>query len=671
MYSVYFGIDFGTTRSCITAIYDKTITTLNLTSKYNQKTIDSVVSYYSDNTHLVGVNDPNAHHIVLYPKNNLNDNNNFIATIHILSYMVDKAIEQCNNVQRPIKAILTVPTRFNELQRNSIKKAASIAGIDCIQLLHEPTAAAISYGITEQNNGSVIVYDLGGGTLDITMIDIDNDLFHVIDTEGDISVGANEVNNIIYDNIILNNSIPLLAINDEIEQKKLLLSSDSSLLWVNLCKRYNNTVINTSLSKEQLTMFLSDWYKKCNDPLIKILNKAKDAHFEPLMILLVGGGTKTFGLTDCLKKSAGTIPVYEHPNPDCLISQGAAIKAFGHNPTVSTAITLIDTVSLTLGIDTNGTFTPLITRGNVLPCSSLKKFTTTEDNQTTIEIAIYQGERAEIRHNELIDTLILQLNTPKAKGLPVIDVTFSIDNSGMLTVTAQESSDGAENSITIDKYSFQKKTSEIDSIIEEYHKNKHLDNLKQQVIETSIRIREMIDHILLNISSEHTKLDQSFVQLHTHRLTHISIPDNINELNALKVFLEKEYEFFLVQKEMFQSHNTDVDADLSFNDDEYDEEVLIQELSACTLTDSDQCIMSGLLSCTKEIRLRGLKNLHARYITIDIDERQQLIDELINNIEQFGLTSHTKSILLTYLKQTNDDIDDINAFCEKIINEDI
>lgn len=677
MCSVYFGIDFGTTRSCITAIDDNGITTLNLTNHFT-KTIDSIVSYYANNTYAVGINDPFADKVVIYPKTNLNNPDNFSSAIHILSYMVDKAIEQCNTF-RPIKAVITVPTRFNESQRNIVKEAAVIAGIDCIQLLHEPTAAAISYGVNEKCNGSYIVYDLGGGTLDITMIDIDNELFHVIDTEGNITIGSNEVNKIIYDNIIQNNQIPFNIINAEIEKKKILLCSDYNLLWVDICKRYNDVMTKTSLSKEQLVMYLTKWYSRCCIPLTNILNKANKADLVIDKILLVGGGTKTIGLKDAIRKNAESILVYEHPNPDYLISQGAAIKAYGKNPLISTTITLLDTVSLTLGIDTGGTFTPLITRGNVLPCSALKKFTTTEDNQTSIKIAIYQGERTEIIDNELIDVFFLELASGKPKGVPVIDVTFYIDNSGILTVTAQDSKDGIENSITINKKSFEKTSLEIDKIIEHYHKNKHIDTQKQEILKLTICVREIIDHILLNINSEYNKLDTSYVEQHTNKLLNIVLPNNVDELNALKLFLTKEYDFCLIEKEIFQSHNADniideniikdkyIDNENNFYDD-YDDNELIKELTSSMLSDSDRCIMEGLLLCNKDIRIKGLKNLLARYTTLVIDERQQLINELLTNVEHFSLDDSCKTVLVEYLKNTDDSIDDINYFCQQIVD---
>ncbi len=361
------------------------------------------------------------------------------------------------------EAVITVPAYFNDSQRSATKAAGEIAGMKVLRIINEPTAAALAYGIDKKSEEKVAVYDLGGGTFDISVLDIDDGVFEVLATDGDTQLGGDD-----WDNTLINwivgefksaegmdlskQADALQRIKEEAEKAKIALSSsqsyDISLPFITMDetgpKHIQQTLTRAKL--EQLTDHLFDRTKK---PVLDCLKEAGVSASEIDELVLVGGMTRMPKVVETAEELAGKKP-NQGVNPDEVVAIGAGIQGGVLQGDVSDVL-LLDVAPLTLSIETSGSIaTPMIERNTTIPAKKSQVYSTAADNQPGVDIRICQGERKMFADNKLLGNFHLGDIEPAPRGTPQIEVTFDIDANGILHVSAKDKNTGKENKISIE-----------------------------------------------------------------------------------------------------------------------------------------------------------------------------------------------------------------------------
>ncbi len=360
------------------------------------------------------------------------------------------------------QAVITVPAYFNDAQRNATKDAGKIAGLEVLRIINEPTASSLSYGLGDRNEGIIAVYDLGGGTFDISILEVADGVFEVKSTNGDTYLGGDNfddrVINWIADEFKQENGIDLRKdrqalqrLKEAAEKAKIELSSTLSA-EVNLpfitADASGPKHLNMSLTRAKLESLVDDLVKKSIEPCRLALKDAGLSASDVDAILLVGGMTRMPVIQDAVKGFFGKEPT-KGVNPDEVVALGAAIQAGVLGGDVKD-ILLLDVTPLTLSVETLGAVaTPMIERNTTIPSKKSQIYSTAADNQTQVEIHIVQGERPMAVDNKSLGKFILDGIPPAPRGMPQIEVTFDIDANGILNVSAQDKASGREQAITI------------------------------------------------------------------------------------------------------------------------------------------------------------------------------------------------------------------------------
>ncbi|SCU84440.1 LAFA_0D09978g1_1 [Lachancea sp. 'fantastica'] len=421
----------------------------------------------------------------------------------VLSYLRKTAENYLN--EEINKAVITVPAYFNDSQRQATKDAGKMAGLNVLRVVNEPTAAALSFGLnTSEYSGIIAVYDLGGGTFDISILDIEGGVFEVRATNGDTHLGGEDFDNVVINYIVdkfveanpdvtkkevLENREAMQRIRAASEQAKIELSHVKETS-VNIPFLYKNKHVEIPLSESQLDEMTLDLIEKTIPPVKRAL---KDAEIEPEEVdevILVGGMTR-------MPKIRSTVSrVFEKQvntsvNPDETVALGAAIQGGVLSGEIKNVL-LLDVTPLTLGIETyGGVFSPLIPRNTTVPVKKTEVFSTGVNGQTGVDIRVFQGERGLVKDNKLIGDFTLAGITPMPKGVPQIGVTFDIDADGIINVSAAETGTGKENSITVIANSGLTEE-EINRMVEDANANKEMDNLIRQRVELITKADIMI-----------------------------------------------------------------------------------------------------------------------------------------------------------------------------------
>ena len=360
------------------------------------------------------------------------------------------------------EAIITVPAYFNDQQRQATKDAGKIAGLEVKRIINEPTAAALAYGLDNKKDEQIAVFDLGGGTFDVSILELGDGVFEVKSTNGDTHLGGEDFDNVIVNYLvdtfksesgidIRKDAAAMQRVKDEAEKAKKELSTaltvDINLPFITADaegpKHFEHTLTRAKL--EELTAPLLD---RLAIPVEKALKDAKLAAKDIEQVVLVGGMTRMPAVVERVKKIFGKDPM-QGVNPDEVVAIGAAIQGGVLQGDVND-ILLLDVTPLTLGIETaGGVRTPMIERNSTIPTSKSQTFSTFSDNQPQVEIHVLQGEREFARDNKSLGMFVLDGIAPAPRGVPQIEVTFNLDANGILNVSAKDKGTGKEQSITI------------------------------------------------------------------------------------------------------------------------------------------------------------------------------------------------------------------------------
>lgn len=423
----------------------------------------------------------------------------------ILSY-IKKYCE--DNLGQPIsKAVITVPAYFNDAQRQATKDAGQIAGLDVVRIISEPTAAALAYGEDNNKSQKILVYDLGGGTFDVSILDIGDGTFEVIATSGDSHLGGDDWDNALGKYLLndikakegvdlSNDKMALQRIKEESEKAKIALSSQLQVtISLPFLAMGKNGPINyeTTLTRAKFEDLTRDLLRRTEEPVRRALADAKLSTSQIDEVLLIGGSTRMPAVVELVKKLTGKDP-NRSVNPDEAVSVGAAIQG-GVIKGDKKDVLLLDVTPLTLGIETmGGVMTPLIERNTTIPTTKSQVFSTAADNQPAVDIMVYQGERPMARDNKLLGTFKLDGIRPARRGEPRIEVTFNIDVNGIVNVKAKDLDTQREQQITISGSNGLSK-SEIDRMVKEAEANKEADDKRKEEVEVKNKAESLIAQI--------------------------------------------------------------------------------------------------------------------------------------------------------------------------------
>jgi len=491
------GIDLGTTNSCVAVMDGKTARIIE--NSEGARTTPSIVAFTSDGERLVG--QPARRQAVTNPTNTIFAVKRLIGRRYddptvakdqgLVPYKIVKAgngdawveaegkayspsqisafilqkmkeTAEANLGEAVTQAVITVPAYFNDAQRQATKDAGKIAGLDVLRIINEPTAAALAYGLEKQKQAKIAVYDLGGGTFDISILDIGDGVFEVKSTNGDTFLGGEDFDmrlvNYLADEFqkeqgidLRKDKLALQRLKEAAEKAKIELSS-STQTEVNLpfitADATGPKHLQVKITRSRFEALVDDLVQRTIDPCLNALKDAGLAAKDIAEVVLVGGMTRMPKVQETVAKIFGKEP-HKGVNPDEVVAVGAAIQAGVLQGDVKDVL-LLDVTPLSLGLETlGGVFTRLIERNTTVPAKKSQTFSTAEDNQSAVTIRVFQGEREMAADNKMLGQFDLMGIAPAPRGVPQIEVTFDIDANGIVNVSAKDKGTGKEQRIQI------------------------------------------------------------------------------------------------------------------------------------------------------------------------------------------------------------------------------
>ena len=416
------------------------------------------------------------------------------------------------------QAVITVPAYFNDAQRQATKDAGKIAGLEVLRIINEPTAASLAYGLDKKQSGTVVDYDLGGGTFDVSILEVGDGVFEVKSTNGDTHLGGEDFDLRIIDFLasefkkeqgidLKNDKLALQRLKEAAEKAKIELSS-STQTDVNLpfitADQSGPKHLNVKLTRAKLEELVDDLLQNTIEPCKKALSDAGLSASDINDVILVGGMTRMPKVTEIVKNFFGKDPS-KGVNPDEVVAMGAAIQAGVLQGDVKDVL-LLDVTPLSLGIETlGGVFTKLIERNTTVPTKKSQVFSTAEDNQNAVTIRVFQGEREMAADNKLLGQFDLVGIPPAPRGTPQIEVTFDIDANGIVNVSAKDKSTGKEQQIKI-QASGGLSDEEIDKMVKDAEANAETDKKKREEVDVKNQADSLVFQVEKNIKEHGDKI---------------------------------------------------------------------------------------------------------------------------------------------------------------------
>ncbi|MCF8140692.1 MAG: molecular chaperone DnaK [Cyanobium usitatum Tobar12.5m-G36] len=523
------GIDLGTTNSCVAVMEGGKPTVIANAEGF--RTTPSVVAYTKNQDQLVG--QIAKRQAVMNPENTFYSVKRFIGRrvdevneeSKEVSYGVEKAganvkvkcpvlnkqfapEEVSAQVLRKLaedagkylgetvtQAVITVPAYFNDSQRQATKDAGKIAGLEVLRIINEPTAAALAYGLDRKSNERILVFDLGGGTFDVSVLEVGDGVFEVLSTSGDTHLGGDDFDKVIVDYLaasfkanegidLRQDKQALQRLTEAAEKAKIELSS-ASQSEINLpfitATPEGPKHLDLTLTRAKFEELASKLIDRCRVPVEQALKDAKLSSAELDEIVMVGGSTRIPAVLELVKRVTGKDP-NQTVNPDEVVAVGAAIQG-GVLAGEVKDILLLDVTPLSLGVETlGGVMTKMITRNTTIPTKKTEVYSTAVDGQTNVEIHVLQGEREMASDNKSLGTFRLDGIPPSPRGVPQIEVTFDIDANGILSVTAKDKGSGKEQSISITGASTLS-DNEVEKMVKDAESNAATDKEKREKID--------------------------------------------------------------------------------------------------------------------------------------------------------------------------------------------
>ena len=528
------GIDLGTTNSCV-AVMEGGQPTVIVNSE-GTRTTPSVVAFTKKGERLVG--EPAKRQAVTNPERTVSsikremgsgykvkiDKKNY-SPQEISAFILMKLKKDAEDYlgQRVTEAVITVPAYFSDAQRQATKDAGRIAGLKVERIINEPTAAALAYGLDNGEAQKILVYDLGGGTFDVSVIEIGDKVIEVLATSGDNHLGGDDFDKRLSDYIVSEfkrtegidlgkDKVALQRITEEAEKAKKELSSAQT---VNINLPFITTTkagpvhLDMNITRAKFNELTSDLVERTTGPVITALNDAGITKGELNKVLLVGGSTRIPAVQDKVRQLTGLEPS-KNMNPDECVALGASIqggKLAGDSGNASELL-LLDVTPLTLSIETvGGIATHLIEKNSTIPCRKSQVFSTAMSGQTNVEIKVLQGERQFARDNKLLGTFRLNGIRRAPAGVPQIEVTFDIDANGIVHVSAKDLDTGREQSITITAGSNLSET-EIERAMRDAAEYAEADSTRMDAFEAINESKQIINDAQAKLKTEKKTIDK-------------------------------------------------------------------------------------------------------------------------------------------------------------------